>query len=123
MSRQSIEAIRESTKLLFGDSTGDVQLDYITEELVANLEQANMEDIDATSPHLNAVMYGNRPVYKPDISRVGFVGRFYFYNGAPNRPNHPCGSASRRGYWVRQAPFGERYQNCGRFWGFKFQWL
>ena len=123
MPQQPIESIRESTKLLFGEIADEVQLDYLTEELVAELEQAEMEDADEDSTHLDAVMYGNRPVYIADYSRDGFVGRFYFYNGAPNRPNHPCGSATRRGYWVRQSPFGEQFQNCGRFWGFKFQWL
>lgn len=96
--------------------------DYISEELLAEYEELATEDDSGTVVEgVQALYYyGHHPLWVPDLSRPGYVGRLYFSNGTANRPNDPCGNRFRRRVWFYHAPRGTQYRNCGSFWGLQF---
>jgi len=116
-----IDAVGRETAEIFGSAEGWTS-DYITQALLDEyLEDAIDDDSGVTEGGTTGLYYyGNHPLWVRDLSQPGFVGRLYFSNGSPNRPNDPCGNRFRRRVWFHHSPVGNPYQNCGRFWGFQF---
>ena len=118
-----IEAIRQDTAEIMAGVDG-WDPDYITDELIATLDE--FEEVEGSATFDDdlivaaLVYYGNRPVFIRDTSRPGFVGRLLIYNGSANRPNDQCGSRFRRAIWFYHSPRGTPYRNCGSYWGFQF---
>lgn len=128
-----IDTVRQETAEAFG-SIEEWAPDYITTELLSDYEEHAAEvaedgsDGEEAGEEAKALgveptyifYYGNRPAFVRDTSRVGYVGKLFFTNGSPNRPNDPCGQMYRRVVWCRRSPYGWPYRNCGAFWGFRF---